>query len=52
MDKLAEQLKTDAGRIDVQVSAELDRRIEASLRGVTPKSAGQVLPKGRPAGFW
>ena len=53
MDKLAEQLKTDAGRIDVQVSAELDRRIEASLRGVTPKSDGQVvLPKGRPAGFW
>ena len=36
MDKLARQLHDDAQRIDVSISDELDRRIEASLRAVTP----------------
>jgi len=36
MDKLAKQLKADAAMIDVRVSDELDRRITASLHGVTP----------------
>lgn len=53
MDKLARQLHHDAERIDATVSGELDRRIEASLRGVTPEreqlhSAGP----GRPPLFW
>ncbi len=52
MDKLAEQLKDDAVRIDVQISDELDRRITASLQGITPEApeAPQVQP--RPAVFW
>ena len=53
MDKLAEQLKRDAARIEVRVSEELDHRIAASLEGVTPE---RPLPKERertrPAGFW
>lgn len=52
MDKLAEQLRADAGRIDVQVSAELDHRIRASLRGVSPERAAQKAVKQRPAVFW
>jgi hypothetical protein len=36
MDKLAKQLRTDAERIEVTVSDELDRRIVASLRAVEP----------------
>lgn len=55
MDKLAKQLKTDAAMIDVQVSDELDRRITASLHGVTPEKP--IEPKApavgqRPAAFW
>lgn len=52
MDKLSEQLRADAGRIDVQVSAELDRRIRASLRGVAPERAEQKAVQQRPAIFW
>lgn len=49
MDKLAKQLKADAAMIDVQVSDELDRRITASLQGVTPE---QPVVQSRPAAFW
>ncbi len=52
MDKLAEQLQADAGRIDVQVSEELDRRIKASLHGVAPERGVQAAVRPRPAGFW
>ncbi len=52
MDKLAEQRKTDAAMIDVQVSDELDRRITASLQGVTPERPDQPAKQSRPAGFW
>jgi hypothetical protein len=46
MDKLAKRLREDAQRIDVEVSDELDRRIEASLRAVRPESpAPQAVPR-------
>ena len=52
MDKLARQLKQDAGRIDARVSEELDRRIEASLHAVEQVKPEAPRPKGRPASFW
>jgi len=52
MDKLAKQLRADAELIEVTVSDELDRRINASLQAVTPveQSAGPVASK--PPLFW
>ena len=47
MDKLAKRLHDDAARIDVTITQELDNRIEASLRAVTPE-AGE--PRPEPAG--
>lgn len=52
MDKLAEQLKQDAGRIDARISDELERRIEASLHAIEPERAEKPRPEGRPASFW
>ncbi len=56
MDKLAKQLRADAERIDVAVSDELEQRILASLRGVTPRAEpGPDTParlEQRPARFW
>ena len=52
MDKLAKQLKDDAARIDVQISDELDRRISASLQGVTPEGPDTGVVRQRPAAFW
>ena len=52
MDKLAQQLKADAAMIDVQVSDELDRRITASLQGVTPERPDLPVKQSRPAAFW
>ena len=52
MDKLATQLKKDAARIEVQVSDELDRRIAASLQGVTPLTPDSPPSRQRPAFFW
>ena len=53
MDKLAKQLHDDAQRIDVSVSDELDRRIEASLRAVQRPSRGQSPgTRDRPPLFW
>ncbi len=52
MDKLAEQLKADAERIDVQVSDELDNRIRASLHGTVQERPEPVRAPGRPALFW
>lgn len=51
MDKIAEQLKRDAESIDVEISDELDRRINASLRSVSPEGRPQA-PRQRPAVFW
>ena len=53
MDKLAKQLREDAQRIDVSVSDELDRRIEASLRAVTPEvEDSRPVPVAKPPLFW
>jgi len=53
MDKLANRLRHDAENIDANVSDELDRRIRASLHGVTPEADREVsAPPARPAGFW
>ena len=52
MDKLAKQLRTDAERIDVAVSDELDRRIDASLRAVTPETETPSRVVARPPLFW
>ncbi|NCF16137.1 MAG: hypothetical protein GWP62_12555 [Gammaproteobacteria bacterium] len=50
MDKLAKQLRADAERIEVTVSDELDRRINASLRAVEPVE--QVPRTAKPPFFW
>ena len=53
MDKLAKQLRTDAERIEVTVSEELDRRINASLRAVEPLGPSEGAPRAaRPPLFW
>lgn len=53
MDKLERQLREDAQRIEVRVSDELDARIGASLRAVTPQASPSRRPRsGRPALFW
>lgn len=53
MDKLAQQLRRDAEKIEVTVSDELDHRIAASLRSVTPEAESVAVPKSRrPALFW
>jgi hypothetical protein len=52
MDKLAKQLKKDAASIDVQISDELDRRIAASLQGVTPEIPVPLTARTRPPIFW
>ena len=52
MDKLTKQLKRDAARINVQVSYELDRRITASLQGITPQMPERPPMQRRPPVFW
>jgi hypothetical protein len=52
MDKLANQLRKDAEQINATISDELDHRIEASLRAVTPAKQAQPAPRGRPPLFW
>ena len=53
MDKLANKLRQDAENIEANVSDELDRRIRASLQGVTPANDHlAVTPPARHAGFW
>ncbi len=53
MDKLANRLRQDAEKIEVAVSDELDSRIAASLRSVTPQTESVPLPESRrPAMFW
>ncbi len=51
MDKLANQLREDASKIDVAISPELDDRIHASLQGVA-QEAKQSPGTGRPVSFW
>jgi hypothetical protein len=52
MDNLAKQLKADAAAIEVQVSDELDRRIGASLQGITPEKPTTPAVRQRPPLFW
>ena len=52
MDNLAKQLKADAAAIEVQVSDELDRRIGASLQGITPEKPTTSVVQQRPPLFW
>jgi hypothetical protein len=52
MDKLAKQLREDAEQINVTVSDELDHRIAASLRAVTPVVERPPAPAARPPLFW
>lgn len=53
MDKLAKRLRQDADNIEVAVSDELDHRIAASLRSVTPEAESVRVPASRrPAMFW
>jgi len=52
MDKLAKQLREDAAKIDVEVSAQLDDRIRASLQGVTPERPRENLPPVKPRSMW
>jgi hypothetical protein len=54
MDKLAKRLREDAANINVSVSDELDRRIEASLLAVSPEMAEQrpVTPVKPPLFWW
>ena len=52
MDKLAKQLRADAECIDVTVSDELDRRIDASLRAVTPATETRRPVASKTPLFW
>ena len=52
MDKLSKRLRQDAERIEVTVSDELDHRIEASLRAVTPETEPARDRVVRPPLFW
>lgn len=52
MDKLEEQLKIDAERIDVEVSDELDRRILASLHSAAPVAQKSITVARRSRLFW
>jgi hypothetical protein len=52
MDKLAQQLREDARRIECEVSAQLDDRIRASLEGVTPEISAQPRREPKPPWFW
>ena len=52
MDKLAKQLREDAANINVEVSAELDDRIRASLQGVVPERSRATEAPQRPRSTW
>ena len=52
MDKLANRLREDADRIDATISPELDDRINASLRAVTPERPADKRPTVRSWTFW
>ncbi|MGI9234919.1 MAG: hypothetical protein ACR2RD_14905 [Woeseiaceae bacterium] len=53
MDKLANKLRRDADSIEARVSDELDHRIAASLRGVSPTEDSTATARSqRPALFW
>jgi hypothetical protein len=52
MDKLANRLREDAAKIDAEISAQLDSRIQASLIASEPDGARQRKTARRPVSFW
>ena len=52
MDKLSKRLREDAANINIEVSAELDERIRASLEGVTPERPRDDFVPPRPRSMW
>ena len=52
MDKLARQLREDAGKIECEVSAQLDSRIRASLEGVQPEVSARPRRESKSFSFW
>ena len=52
MDKLSQRLREDAANINIEVSAELDERIRASLEGVTPERPRDDVMPPRPRSMW
>ncbi len=52
MDKLGERLRDDAASLDAEISAELDHRIQASLRGVAPERAQPASQSPRSYSLW
>ena len=52
MDKLANRLREDAAKIDAEISAQLDSRIQASLAAIEPDGGRQRKPVRRPVSFW
>lgn len=52
MDKLGKRLRDDAASIDAEISAGLDRRIQASLQNVAPERVRPASRRSRPDSFW
>jgi hypothetical protein len=52
MDKLANRLREDAAKIDAEISAQLDSRIQASLAAIEPAGGRRRKPVRRPVSFW
>lgn len=52
MDRLAKTLRDDAERIEVEIGADLQHRIDATLRSVGPEKAAVATAPARPALFW
>ena len=52
MDKLANKLRDDAAKIDAEISAQLDSRIQASLAAIEPGAARPRKPVRRSVSFW
>jgi hypothetical protein len=52
MDKLARQLREDAERIEINISPQLDKRLQASLTAVEPVRPEPPRSALSPARFW
>ena len=52
MDKLAQRLHDDAGKIEATISDELDRRITASLLASSPERPAPRVEPSRPLSMW
>jgi len=52
MDKLANQLRDDAEKIECTISSELDERIQASLQGIKPDPRQRPRRESKSFAFW